>query len=392
MASPRTCRRRACGHPAARMTSGPRGVGRWTRRPVRSCAAACLQRGPVPSEGEPHRDHRASRAGISEPGNRHDRPRNRRSRNGRSRSRRSRYRDPADPDRADRRPPRRRPGPGRRRHVARPVRPGGRGGTARAGHGGGRRPHLRGPRLLPARRPAADDQHRRRGRLPGRHELHRVRRRGPPRGPHRGPHRRVRDAARGPPGRADRHRGRRPLRLLRPAHPVQPLPAPAPDHPQGHRDPPALHAPGRGRPRRGRQRPRPGRGRRALPPDEPPGLPPVLPHALQLRYAAPPDVVLLPPRLPAGRAGLHLRPLPPGGPPLETRRRHRAVVLPYPQPGFADPRHQRPLERHRPVPEDAGRLGRRGEPGRPAQGCRRGVPGDLALRHRGVPGAAGQHR
>ncbi len=33
-------------------------------------------------------------------------------------------------------------------------------GAARAGHRGGRRPHLRGPRLLAARRPPADDQHR----------------------------------------------------------------------------------------------------------------------------------------------------------------------------------------------------------------------------------------
>ena len=72
--------------------------------------------------------------------------------------------------------------------------------------------------------------------------------------------------------------------------------------------------------------------------------------------------------------------------------RHRPVVLPDPLPRFADPRHQRALQRHRPVPEDPRRLGRRGEPGRPAQGRGRGLPGDLARRHRGVPGAARQHR
>lgn len=71
---------------------------------------------------------------------------------------------------------------------------------------------------------------------------------------------------------------------------------------------------------------------------------------------------------------------------------HRPVVQPHPLPRLPHPGHQRPLQRHRPVPEDPGRLGRRREPGRPAQGRRRGLPGDLALRHRGVPGAARQHR
>src|SRR5689334_3573706 len=52
--SPRTCRQRA---PAVRpgcLTSGPRGVGRWTRRRARSCAAPCPPPGPLPSEGVPH--------------------------------------------------------------------------------------------------------------------------------------------------------------------------------------------------------------------------------------------------------------------------------------------------------------------------------------------------
>lgn len=121
-------------------------------------------------------------------------------------------------------------------------------------------------------------------------------------------------------------------------------------------------------------------------------LPALLPHALQLRHPAPADVLLLPAGLPAGRARLDLRPLPPGGAALEARGRHRSVVLPYPFPRFADPGHQRALQRHRAVPEDARRLRRRGQPGGPPQGRRRRLPGDLARGHRGVPGAARQHR
>lgn len=179
----------------------------------------------APAErGRAPRDHRARRTGLSH----------------RAEDRRSRDRVAAHPDRADRRSARRRPRPGRRRGPARPVRPGRRRdhrGAARAGHGGGRRPDLRGPRVLEAGRPAADDRHRRGGRLPGRHVVHRVGRRRPPRGPDRRPHRRVRARPRGPPRRADRHRGRRPLRLLRTAHPAQPLPAAAPSPARSSRRP-----------------------------------------------------------------------------------------------------------------------------------------------------------
>ena len=45
-----------------------------------------------------------------------------------------------------------------------------------------------------------------------------------------------------------------------------------------------------------------------------------------------------------------------------------------------------------PFLRDARRLGRRREPGRPPQGRGLRLPGDLARRHRGVPGAARQHR
>ncbi|EFE67202.1 LOW QUALITY PROTEIN: redoxin, partial [Streptomyces viridosporus ATCC 14672] len=43
--SPRTCRQ--CARPSGpgALTSGPRGMGRWTRRRVRSCAAPCPRRG-----------------------------------------------------------------------------------------------------------------------------------------------------------------------------------------------------------------------------------------------------------------------------------------------------------------------------------------------------------
>ena len=61
-------------------------------------------------------------------------------------------------------------------------------------------------------------------------------------------------------------------------------------------------------------------------------------------------------------------------------------------PRRADPRHQRPVQRHRAVAAHAGRLGRRGQPGRPAQGRRLRLPGAVAPRHRGVPRAARQHR
>ena len=59
---------------------------------------------------------------------------------------------------------------------------------------------------------------------------------------------------------------------------------------------------------------------------------------------------------------------------------------------LADPRHQRPVQRHRAVAEDARLLGRRGQPGRQAQGRGLRLPRDVARRHRGVPRAARQHR
>ena len=54
--------------------------------------------------------------------------------------------------------------------------------------------------------------------------------------------------------------------------------------------------------------------------------------------------------------------------------------------------HQRPLERHRAVAQDARRVGRGRQPGRQAQGRVLRLPRALARRHRGVPRAARQHR
>ncbi len=262
-------------HPAVR--SGCPDVRASWNGPVDATPCALVSC-PLPSarpraeRGRAPRDHRASRSGLS-PGDRG--------------ARRTRCRAAAHPDRADRRPPRRRPRPGRRRRTARPVRARRRERAAGAGHGGRGRPDLGGPRLFAAGRPAADRLHPRRGGFPGRHVLHRVRGHRPPRGPDRRPHGGVRPSARGPPRRADRHRRRRPLRLLRAAHPAQPLPAAAPAHPQGRRDAPALPAAGGRRPRRGRHRAVRRRSGRPVRPDEPPGLPAVLPHAVQLRHPAP---------------------------------------------------------------------------------------------------------
>ena len=93
-----------------------------------------------------------------------------------------------------------------------------------------------------------------------------------------------------------------------------------------------------------------------------------------------------------GRARQHLRPLRAGREAVEVRRRDRDPVVAGAFPRCADSRDQRPVERDRAVAADPRLLGRRGQPGWPAQGRRMRVPRDLAPRHRGVPRAAGQHR
>ena len=136
--------------------------------------------------------------------------------------------------------------------------------------------------------------------------------------------------------------GRPPVRVLRAAHRLRPLPAPAPVQPAGRRDAAVLPAP-----RRLRAVPDAGRGDRVLPADVLAGLPAEQPDAVQLRHPAHPDVVLLPGRQPTRRPRLDLRPLPAGGPALEVRRRHRHRVLAGPLARRADPRDQRRLQRHR---------------------------------------------
>ena len=95
---------------------------------------------------------------------------------------------------------------------------------------------------------------------------------------------------------------------------------------------------------------------------------------------------------PGGQPRGHLRALHGRRPAVEVRRRHRPRLPPRARRGLADPRHQRPVQRHRPVAEDPRLVGRRGQPGRQAQGRRVRLPRDVARRHRGLPRAARQHR
>ena len=94
-------------------------------------------------------------------------------------------------------------------------------------------------------------------------------------------------------------------------------------------------------------------GHRVLPADLVAGLPAVVADAVQLRHHAPADVELLPAGLPRGQPRRDLRPLPRRRPALQARRRHRAVLQPDPFTRLADPGHQRAVQRHRPVAQDA---------------------------------------
>ena len=178
-----------------------------------------------------------------------------------------------------------------------------------------------------------------------------------------------------------------PVRVLRAAHRLRPLPAAAPQQPAGRRDAAVLPAAGRLR-----SRTEPGRGDRVLPADVVAGLPAEQPDPVQLGDPAHPDVVLLPGRQPAGRPGLDLLALRAGREAVQVRRRHRHRVLAGPVARRAHPRHQRPVQRHRAVPADPRLLGRGGQPGRPPQGRRVRLPGAVAPGRRGVPRAPRQHR
>jgi len=285
----------------------------------------------------------------------------------RSARRRPRSRGAQDP---------RRPARGRRSRRGRPAR--------RAER---RRAHRRGAAVLQARRPPALRRHRGRGRRARSVRLQPVHRARPRRRPHRRRDRILRQGARRSLRRRHRHRRRPALRVLRAAHCLRPLPAAPPRRPGRDRNPAVLPAA-----RRLRPVPHPGRGDRLLPAAVLARLPAELADAVQLGHPAHPDVLLLPRRLPEGRAGLDLRALPPGRPAFEVRRRHRHRLLPGPLARRADQVDERQVERHRALPAHPRLLGRRRQPGRPAQGCRVRLPRALAPGHRGVPAAARQHR
>lgn len=223
-----------------------------------------------------------------------------------------------------------------------------RGGAARAGDRRGRRAGRRRARLLQGRRPAARRAHRRRGRRRGGRDVRRIDRRLARRRTARRRARRVRRRQRRRAGRPDRRDGRRPLRVLRDAHALRPLPAAAPRDPAGARTPAVLPAARGDRAVRHR-----GRRRRAVRAAQHAVVPAELPDAVQLRRAPPAALVLLPARLAARRAGVDLRAVRAGGAAQQVRGRHRHLVDEGALAGIADPGHQRALQRHRAVAANA---------------------------------------
>ena len=95
---------------------------------------------------------------------------------------------------------------------------------------------------------------------------------------------------------------------------------------------------------------------------------------------------------PQDDARVDLRPLRAGRQALEVRWWHWDLVVAGAVARGAHPRHQRPLQRHRPVAAHPRLVGVGGQPGWPPQGCRLRLPRAVAPRHRGVPRAARQHR
>ena len=286
-----------------------------------------------------------------------------------------------------RRPGRRGPDAGRDPHDQRVVR---RRHHRRAGPAvdpDGRGDDRRGAAVLPAGRTPAGGLHRQGGPQPGRHVVQPVGRARSRRGPDRRRHGPVRQGQRPQARLRDRRRGRPPLRVLRAAHGLRPLPAPPPVEPARGRDAAVLPAAGRVR-----ARAEPRRGDPVLPADVVAGLPAEQPDAVQLRHPAHADVVVLPRRQPARRPRLDLRALRAGGQAVEVRRRHRDRLLPGALARRADPRHQRPVQRHRAVPAHPRLVGLRGQPGRSPQGRRLRLPRAVAPRRRGVPRAPRQHR
>ncbi len=121
-------------------------------------------------------------------------------------------------------------------------------------------------------------------------------------------------------------------------------------------------------------------------------VPAQLTDHVQRRHPARAALELLPARLARGSPGGHLPEVHRRRDALEVLGRHRARLPPGAVARVADREHERALERHRAVAEDAGRVGRGGEPGRQAQGRLLRLPRAVARRHRGVPRDARQHR
>jgi hypothetical protein len=190
------------------------------------------------------------------------------------------------------------------------------------------------------------------------------------------------------PGRRAEGRPRPAVRLPRPADAVRPLlPARAQDP---HRAAAGLlHARGHG-PGAQRDRPRSAR-HRVLRSAVQLRLHVVHAHAVQQRHAALAAVVLLP-HHGARRPGRHLRVDQGKRAAVQVRRRPGQRLDPRARPRLPHQGHQRRIAGRGAVPEGGQRHRRGGQPGRQAQGRGLHLPGNLAPRHRGVPGAAQEHR
>ncbi len=260
-------------------------------------------------------------------------------------------------------------------------------GTGRAVDPHRRAADRRGARVRPPGRAPAGQFHRQGSIRPGNPRVLAVGRPRPRGGPDQRAPAQFRAGQRAQAQRCGQPGLRPQLRLLRPAHAVRPLPAAPPAHPQGDRDAAAVLPAHRQRAVRGR-----ARGAGAVPAAGQPGLPAVQPDPVQRRHQPRAAVVVLPAGFAAGFARVHLCPLRRHRAAVQVQRRHRRELHPGAFARFADQVHQRPFQRHRAVAEDARLLGRRGQPGRQAQGRGLRLPGNLACRHRGLPGAARQRR
>ena len=113
--------------------------------------------------------------------------------------------------------------------------------------------------------------------------------------------------------------------------------------------------------------------------------------AVQLGHAPLAAVVVLP-HDGVGRPRRHLRGDQGERAPLQVRGRPRQRLDQRPRDGLAHQGHERQVAGRRAVPQGRQRHGRRGQPGRQAQGRRLHVSRDVAPRHRGVPRAPQEHR